>query len=351
LPGVCEDPSQQLQGGCIHMALPAQALLHRLRAHSVHGHTDAAWVAYMFAHFRKSTSAGKSTLGEAPLVAWSASTTPPSSLLDLLVIKGSGGGGDCGGGGGGSDSGSSSVAGRVWRLAVDAYGCLEVQQALEAASDEGRWALARELRGHIREACRCPHANYVVQKCITSLAPKMLQFIIDELTQNNAVLGIARHNCGCRIVQLLIEHCPTEQVHDLVELLLGQFSEISRHAYGRFVMQKLLQHVAREQQPRVVELVEQHVSELACHRHGCTVICAALENGDLADRYRLAEMVLEDSNQVAFMAGTRHGRSIITNLLDLSDGSGCQRLLAILKGNPKLGKVLRCRSEGGDVYC
>merc|ERR1711920_1140227 len=138
------------------------------------------------------------------------------------------------------------------------------------------------------------------------------------------------------IVQRLVEHCPAEQLRDLVELLLEEFSELSRHAYGNFVVQNLLQYVAQEQRTVLAELVEQHVAELALHRHGCAVVGVALEHGDLADRCRLAEMVLEDGDQVAFMAGTKHGEAIITNLLDVLDCSGCQRLSVLLEGSPKL---------------
>jgi len=237
-------------------------------------------------------------------------------------------------------------------LSRDALGCREVQQALAEASDDDRGALAQELQGHVLEASRCPHANYVMQKCITTAVPRVLQFVIEELKEKSALLALARHKYGCRIVQRLVEHCPAEQVRGIVELLLEGFLELSRHVYGNFVMQKLLQHVAPDQRPRLVELVEHSLPELALNLHGCAVVGAALEHGDHEDRFRLADMLLEDHEQVAFMAGSKHRRTIITNLLDVLYGSRCQRLMSLLEGNSTLEEVLRRRSEdASDDWC
>jgi len=134
-------------------------------------------------------------------------------------------------------------------------------------------------------------------------------------------------------------------VRGLIDLLLAEFPVISRHSYGNFVVQNLLQHSAEEQQLRLRQLVEQFVSELALHPHGCAVLSAALEHGDLADRRVLAEMVLESSDEVAFMAGTRHADAIITGLLDALDSPGRNTLFALAEEIPKLEDILKRRSE------
>merc|ERR1719145_46714 len=63
--------------------------------------------------------------------------------------------------------GSVKVEGNVWRLSRDAPGCRIVQDALDNATcDADRVALASEIRSHVWEALRCPHANFVLQKFI-----------------------------------------------------------------------------------------------------------------------------------------------------------------------------------------
>jgi len=113
----------------------------------------------------------------------------------------------------------------VWRLSQDQKGCLKVQEALQGAgSDDARRAIAAELEGHVWEAMRCPHANHVVQKCIMTMRPHALQFIIDEIESRGAagVRKIAKHQYGCRILQRLLEHCRPDQVQGLVEDLLAK---------------------------------------------------------------------------------------------------------------------------------
>merc|ERR1719436_1102020 len=56
---------------------------------------------------------------------------------------------------------SDRLRGRVWELSQDAAGCREIQRAFDSAATEvDREMLAAELRGHVYEALRCPHANY-----------------------------------------------------------------------------------------------------------------------------------------------------------------------------------------------
>mmetsp|Transcript_147158 Transcript_147158/g.382544 ORF Transcript_147158/g.382544 Transcript_147158/m.382544 type:complete len:304 (+) Transcript_147158:120-1031(+) len=251
---------------------------------------------------------------------------------------------------GGGSGGASNVIGRVSSLAQEAQGCRQVQQALtEARDDEERMALVEELHGHIRKLSRCPHGNHVIQKCIVVMPPSSLQFIIAEIMDGVKLSSVARHKYGCRIVQSLVEHCLPEQVHDLVSHLLDEFSELIKPGFGRFVLEKLLRHVTGQQQIRLTELIEQSVPDLACHQSGCAILGAALECGDLADRCRLAEFILEASDQIAFLVDTKYGSSILTNLLNLLDGPRCQRLLSLLGANLKLEEVFQ-RGPSDEPY-
>mmetsp|Transcript_36291 Transcript_36291/g.91415 ORF Transcript_36291/g.91415 Transcript_36291/m.91415 type:complete len:320 (-) Transcript_36291:160-1119(-) len=306
------------------MAFPAGALLHRLREHY-----ETPWAAHMPAHFHESLASNENIFGSTPGRAESAAgCLSPLRLLGALPCDG-------------------KMAGKVWRLSRDAQGCREVQRALGQASEEEHAEVVDELRGHFWDAIRCPHANHVIQKCVVVMAPSLLQVLIDEV-MDGKLIQAARHKYGCRVIQRLLEHCPVEQIHELVELLLAEFLEVSRHAYGIFVVQKLLQHTVEEQRDRLADLVEQHATALALHPHGCAVLGVALEHGSLAERRRLAEMLLEDRSHLAFMASTRHGTAIVTSLLETLDDSGRKRLSALSKGHPKLEEILGHSSEADD---
>jgi len=206
----------------------------------------------------------------------------------------------------------AQVAGRVWALARDPRGCREVQRALEVAgSDEARSALANELRGHVWEAMRCPHANHVLQKCIVSMRPQQSQFIIDELLCGTAgpsgASQAARHRYGCRIVERLIEHCPPQQVKRLVEDLVSDAVALSKHPYGNYVMQHLLEHGPPDQRRRLTRMLELHAHTAGSDCYARAVVSKALSHGAHADQVALARALLREPGLIATMARTRHG--------------------------------------------
>eukprot|EP00913_Durusdinium_trenchii_P035379 g33108.t1 len=100
---------------------------------------------------------------------------------------------------------------------------------------------------------RCPHANHVLQKCITCSRPQDCQFIVDEIMACNGFVELAaRHKYGCRIIQRLLERCPL-QVERIAAAILSDVSGIARHPYGNYVLQNLLEHGTPAHRHRLAE--------------------------------------------------------------------------------------------------
>eukprot|EP00913_Durusdinium_trenchii_P021913 g20591.t1 len=130
---------------------------------------------------------------------------------------------------------------------------------LDAASDAERAQLASELRGRIFAAARSACANYVLQKIIHVLRPQACQFIIDELMQDpQEVPALARHQYGCRILQRLLEHCQSQQMGGIIQLLLSEALSL-----------KALLHA-----PQKVALARSLVQKLWASRYGRLVVKA-----------------------------------------------------------------------------
>jgi len=215
-----------------------------------------------------------------------------------------------------------SVPGNVWRLSRDPHGCRLVQGALEdAGSDDTRATLASELQGHIREATRCRHANHVVQKCIMTMRPQAMQFIIDEIMEKGpgALNQAARHEFGCRIVQRLLEHCQPEQVKGLVEQLLIDAVALSKHMYGNYVMQHVLEHGTPDHQHRLTLILEKNAREVAWDGRAQAVLGKALCHGSPEAQLILARALVRNSALVA-MARTRYGSTAVKLVLEIVDG-------------------------------
>jgi len=212
------------------------------------------------------------------------------------------------------------LAGRVWSLSQEAHGCRQVQQALEgAASDDFRQTLASELRGHVLEACKCPHANHVLQKLILLLPASASQFIIDEMIAGTTA-QMVRHKYGCRIIQRLVEHCHTSQVRPLVDSVLTDILALSRHPYGTFVVQNILQHGTDDDQRRILKAVMKGIRVLGSEPYGCAVVSAALTHGLDDDRHLLAQLLLREPGLLVFLASSRHGHTAVLRALDLLAG-------------------------------
>merc|ERR550534_3300898 len=116
---------------------------------------------------------------------------------------------------------------------------------MDNASEEARVALALELRGHVSEAVRDPHGNFVVQRCIALLPPARLRFLVDELNADSAA-QLARSKFACRIVQRLVERWPADDVARLVGSILDDFLEVACHSFGNYVIQNIMTNGTEE---------------------------------------------------------------------------------------------------------
>lgn len=232
-----------------------------------------------------------------------------------------------------------------------------MQDALEACPDgEARVALASELRGHVWEAIRCPHANYVVQKCISMMPPQACQFIIDELLRRGtgAVASAARHRFGCRILERLLERCSQLQARPLVDDLISDAVALSSHPYGNYVVQHVLEHGPPDQQRRLCGLLGRHVATLGPDGYASAVVAKALSHGSKETRLLVARHVASSPGLVAQMARTRHGHLAVKLVLQLLEDfpqerdAACKELEADVSGlrASRYGRFVASSLEG-----
>ena len=67
----------------------------------------------------------------------------------------------------------------VQPLALQMYGCRVIQKALESIPLEQQKLIISELEGNVLRCVKDQNGNHVVQKCIETVEPSCLQFIID----------------------------------------------------------------------------------------------------------------------------------------------------------------------------
>jgi len=249
----------------------------------------------------------------------------------------------------GSSAGRSSsarIAGSVWKLSRDPDGCREVQAALEEAqSEEARVAIAYELKGHVWDALRCPHANYVVQKCIVTTPPQASQFIVDELLRRGAgsAAQAARHRFGCRILERLLERCLPHQLVGLVEDVIAEAVALASHPYGNYVVQHILQHGLPEHQQRLQSLLAEHVLVMGSDSCAGAVVAKALTHGVHASKMTLARAATATPGILAAMARTRYGHVAVKLVLQLLEDSPAERATACRELEAELSSLRSSR--------
>lgn len=216
--------------------------------------------------------------------------------------------------------------------------------ALENAnSDQERMALTSELVGRVWEALKCMHANHVVQKCISTVRPVDVQFIIDELRHGAAggVVQAARHRYGCRIIQRLLEHCPLDQVAPMVGELLAEAASLSSHIYGNYVMQHIVEFCGPEDVSHLTSLLEQRVPDMVRNDYAAAVIGKALSQANNERRHALAQALLRQPEQLAAMSCSRKGHVAVKEALQLAEDVARSKVCDELAS--RFGRLRACR--------
>jgi hypothetical protein len=198
----------------------------------------------------------------------------------------------------------------VWKLSLDPRGCRLVQTRLEdATSDDALSALTSALHTHVWEALGSPNANYVIQKCISTLRPHDFQFIIDEILQQGpgAVVVAAQHQYGCRILQRLIEFSAPGQLDALVHHLLGQAAPLCNDMYASYVLQHLLQHGAANHISFLVQQLAKNITTIKANSFSVCILEMALQRAHQRDQLVLARELVAQPNLLLSMSSWRHG--------------------------------------------
>lgn len=216
--------------------------------------------------------------------------------------------------------GPEDLQGRVLACAMDGKGCRFVQRAFDLADDKGRILMAQELRGHVQEALESPHANYVLQRAVELMRPSSVSFVLDELISAFCPVALAKHRYGCRVLERLIEHFPPEKMGSFLAPIIEESLELSKHIYGNFVVQHVLEHGELAQRQRIADLLLTDLPGIALDQHACSVLDKALSYGLPQDQARLA-MALLDQELLVGMAKMRGSLAATQRLFRILDGS------------------------------
>eukprot|EP00930_Biecheleria_cincta_P091061 TRINITY_DN80566_c0_g1_i1.p1 TRINITY_DN80566_c0_g1~~TRINITY_DN80566_c0_g1_i1.p1 ORF type:complete len:349 (+),score=60.73 TRINITY_DN80566_c0_g1_i1:90-1049(+) len=292
------------------MALPVKSLFERIR----HAVEKPAWATYLPSDLctmaEEEPGPGSQGLLQSPISSKAAWGIQPQMRLQLPA--------------GPVPPRQSRLVGSVWQLAKTPHGSREVQQALEEANSHSAFAsLANELSGHVWEAICCPHANYVLQKCIVVAkhdSPGITQFIIDEIMERgeDAVLHVASHCYGCRILERFLEHSSHDQVDPISVKLVQNIAMLVQDYYGNFVVQYLLKFGHHRHRQRAVGTLARQIQLAGNDCPALMVLVRAFTHAPLQNQVALAHAVLKAPGLLENLAQARPRSSNMDKLIVLA---------------------------------
>eukprot|EP00933_Yihiella_yeosuensis_P006354 TRINITY_DN111041_c0_g1_i1.p1 TRINITY_DN111041_c0_g1~~TRINITY_DN111041_c0_g1_i1.p1 ORF type:complete len:354 (+),score=61.70 TRINITY_DN111041_c0_g1_i1:53-1114(+) len=211
------------------------------------------------------------------------------------------------------------VTGRVWELAQTQEGSREVQHAMDHASEDSITAILMELKDHVYDALRCPHANHVIQKGISMLPPQTSQFIVDALCHDDLGVQASRHRFGCRTVQRLFDHCSEQQVGLLGQKIIDSACLVACHPYGNYVIQHVIQKGSVDQKKTLFAKIRDHLQELCFDHYGCVVITSIMNSCGTEEQLQLSKELVKRPQILTHLACSRHGHSSLEAIFEVLD--------------------------------
>jgi hypothetical protein len=201
---------------------------------------------------------------------------------------------------------------QLWPLSCTPCGCRLVQKAIQVADISSQRMIAEQLHGCVLEASASPHANHVLQKCISTFRPDDMRFVMAEIKGNAAV--VARHRYGCRVIERLIEHSPWECVEPLIDEMFDGVEKLCRHAFGNFVIQCIMEHGRDHHRQQVAEVLCTDAVRFAKHRVASHVVKAALSHCGPREKHSLIQALNADPAEFLNLAHHHCGSFVVREL-------------------------------------
>jgi len=171
----------------------------------------------------------------------------------------------------------------------------------------------------------------VLQKCINTMQPESLQFIIDELTQQDgSVVRAAKHRFGSRILRHLLKVCPPHQFSKIAASLLEQAEKLACHSFGNLVLQCLMKFGTERHRYQLARCVEQNVTAICRLGFGGAFIETTMTYAASEDQLWIARACAQDAKVMLALSKTKLGHKGALLVLDTLQGEERRRACANL---------------------
>jgi pumilio RNA-binding family len=163
---------------------------------------------------------------------------------------------------------ASSLSGHVVFLTLQTYGCRVIQKCIEVMPPEAQNMIIAELEGNVAKCIQDQNGNHVIQKCV-EVVPERCAFIVNAFS--GRVKELATHAYGCRVIQCILQQCPTHEPAIFAELLQC-IEELTLDQYGNYVVQHVLVHAKPGQIDAIVPKLSAGFYKFSTHKFASNVM-------------------------------------------------------------------------------
>jgi hypothetical protein len=187
------------------------------------------------------------------------------------------------------------VAGEIYNLCKDQYGCRFLQQKLDEQKRKNINMIFDEVSDHVVELMTDPFGNYLCQKLIEFCTDEQRTVIVERVSPE--LLNISLNMHGTRAVQKMIEFLSNpQQIRVVVAALKPNVVTLIKDLNGNHVIQKCLNRLLSIDNQFIYDAVAEHCVEVSTHRHGCCVLQRCIDHASDKQRVQLANEITKHAH-------------------------------------------------------
>jgi pumilio RNA-binding family len=184
------------------------------------------------------------------------------------------------------------------------------------------------------------NGNHVVQKCIETVEPSCLQFIIEAF--RGQVFILSTHPYGCRVIQRILEHCNQEQKDIVLEEMHNHTEALIQDQYGNYVVQHVLDHGLDKDKSKIVNCVRGKVLHLSQHKFASNVVEKCVQNATKMEKAVLIDEVCtvnsdSPASPLHIMMKDQYANYVVQKMIDVAESS--QRKILMHKIRPHISTL------------
>ncbi|KAH3731894.1 armadillo-type protein [Pelomyxa schiedti] len=208
----------------------------------------------------------------------------------------------------------SKISSHVVSFACNPYGSHGVQKILEFLNEEQVSLITETIKPNMMLLIKDPKGNYLLQSFLKTYSHSQVEFLYEFVKGH--CLDVSTHKVGCTVVSRCIDYASSEQLEDLMRVLIANELDLVQDQYGNYVIQHILSHCPLYIS-RVIGALYGSIPRLCTQKFSSNVIEKCLKVADKACFERLIGEIASTSALGALLQD-QYGNFVVQTALDVA---------------------------------